>query len=154
MVLPLIFTLVLLWHIGQNSHLLLYKTATSNQPILYPFVIREFRACNPISLFSKYSCLAFGISFMEMTLLLSSIHTAQAREVFEFIFSLPLMVVVFIKPYHGYDCLFNCIYIIRGENIVACAVHHTHLPHNLYCRQRPIGYFCFIIKIHTAGNIR
>lgn len=154
MVLPLIFTLVFLWHIGQSSCLLSNTTTTSHYPILYPFVTRQFRACNPILLFSKYSRLAFGISFMEMTLLLSSIHTVQASEVFEFISSLSLTIVVFIKPSHGYDCLFNCIHIIRRENIITCAVHHTHLPHSLYCRQRPIGYFRFIIKIHTVRNIR
>ncbi len=83
MVFTLIFTLVLLWHIGQNSNLLSYKTTTSNQTILYTFVIMEFNVCNPISLFSKYRGLSFCISFIEITLLFSSIHTVRSF-VFDF----------------------------------------------------------------------
>ena len=75
MVLLLIFTLVLLWHIGHSNHLLSYKRTTSNQPILYPFEIRELTVFSPVSLFSKYSGLVLGTSFMKITLLLSSIHT-------------------------------------------------------------------------------
>ena len=54
--------------VHRSSHLLAdrYKT-TSHYPILYPFVTREFRACNPVLRFSKYSRLAFGISFMNIT---------------------------------------------------------------------------------------
>ena len=102
MVLPLIFTLVLLWHIGHSSHLLSNTTTTSHYPILYPFEIRELTICNPIPLFSKYSCLAFGTSLMKTILLLSSIHTVQESEVFGCIFSLSFIIVVFIKPHHGY----------------------------------------------------
>ena len=54
------------------------RDVVNDYPILYPLETSTIIASIPCSRLSKNTCFAFGVSFMVMVFLISSIHTDQA----------------------------------------------------------------------------